>query len=123
EVDADAAAAAEEFLRSHPTGETTLGEAFRTAFATTRDAGRAPTVALTGSSWVRDLLDQLPAMRASQVPQPDAFQGTLRPYQLRGLHWLAFLDTLGIGGCLADDMGLGKAQPLDAKVLTPIGWR
>lgn len=27
------------------------------------------------------------------------------------------------GGCLiADDMGLGKAQPLDAKILTPTGW-
>ncbi|MBW3243399.1 hypothetical protein KUV57_12065 [Epibacterium sp. DP7N7-1] len=29
----------------------------------------------------------------------------------------------GTGAIIADDMGLGKAQPLDAKVLTPIGWR
>ena len=24
---------------------------------------------------------------------------------------------------LADDMGLGKAQPLDARILTPYGWK
>ena len=123
EIEADAAAVAEEFLRQHPTGKTTLGEAFRTAFATTRDAAgattgnRAPTVALSGSSWVRDLLDQLPAMRAPDVAQPTDFQGTLRPYQLRGLQWLAFLDRLGIGGCLADDMGLGKTIQLIALLL------
>ncbi|HWN27344.1 MAG TPA: DEAD/DEAH box helicase, partial [Actinomycetospora sp.] len=33
---------------------------------------------------------------------------TLRPYQRRGLSWLAFLARLGLGGVLADDMGLGK---------------
>lgn len=27
-----------------------------------------------------------------------------------------------MGGILADQMGLGKAQPLDAKILTPTGW-
>ena len=44
---------------------------------------------------------------------PGAFRGTLRPYQLRGLSWLAFLRRWGLGACLADDMGLGKtAQTL-----------
>src|SRR5206468_5736955 len=33
---------------------------------------------------------------------------TLRPYQLRGYSWLAFLRRWGLGACLADDMGLGK---------------
>ena len=42
------------------------------------------------------------------LPQPDAFQGTLRPYQLRGLAWMAFMRRFGMGACLADDMGLGK---------------
>jgi len=36
------------------------------------------------------------------------FRGQLRPYQIRGMSWLAFLKTLGFGACLADDMGLGK---------------
>jgi SNF2 family DNA or RNA helicase len=33
------------------------------------------------------------------------------------LHWLAFLDRLGIGACLADDMGLGKTIQLIALLL------
>ncbi len=40
--------------------------------------------------------------------QPHGFEGTLRPYQVRGLSWLLFLQKWGLGGCLADDMGLGK---------------
>jgi len=39
---------------------------------------------------------------------PPGVRATLRPYQLRGLSWLAFLARLGLGGVLADDMGLGK---------------
>jgi SNF2 family DNA or RNA helicase len=46
------------------------------------------------------------------VPLPDHFQATLRPYQERGLSWLAFLSSLGLGACLADDMGLGKTVQL-----------
>ncbi|MEK7727735.1 MAG: SNF2-related protein [candidate division KSB1 bacterium] len=42
------------------------------------------------------------------VPVPEKFQGTLRPYQARGLDWLYFLKEYRFGGCLADDMGLGK---------------
>ncbi|MBB5356059.1 SNF2 family DNA or RNA helicase [Anoxybacillus mongoliensis] len=42
------------------------------------------------------------------VTVPKTFQGTLRPYQQRGVDWLVFLRQLGFGGCLADDMGLGK---------------
>jgi SNF2 family DNA or RNA helicase len=41
----------------------------------------------------------------------------LRPYQRRGLDWLAFLDRCGIGTCLADDMGLGKTVQLIALLL------
>ncbi len=40
--------------------------------------------------------------------RPAGFQGTLRPYQVRGYSWLAFLRRWGLGACLADDMGLGK---------------
>ena len=39
---------------------------------------------------------------------PEAFAGTLRPYQARGMSWLHFLGRWGFGACLADDMGLGK---------------
>ena len=40
---------------------------------------------------------------------PPGFHGRLRPYQERGLAWLTFLGHLGLGACLADDMGLGKS--------------
>jgi SNF2 family DNA or RNA helicase len=36
------------------------------------------------------------------------FLGILRPYQQKGVDWLAFLHTYGFHGLLADDMGLGK---------------
>ncbi|WP_199614544.1 DEAD/DEAH box helicase [Paenibacillus alkalitolerans] len=46
--------------------------------------------------------------RTDLLPQPEAFQGTLRDYQRRGFTWLMQLRRLGFGACLADDMGLGK---------------
>jgi superfamily II DNA or RNA helicase len=47
--------------------------------------------------------------------QPPGFSGKLRGYQREGLGWMAFLREFGFGGCLADDMGVGKtAQVLAA---------
>ena len=46
--------------------------------------------------------------KIDDVPQPDTFQGVLRPYQKAGYNWLHFLNQYNFGGCLADDMGLGK---------------
>ncbi|MCU1235401.1 MAG: SNF2-related protein [Candidatus Solibacter sp.] len=40
--------------------------------------------------------------------QPPGFVGTLRDYQCEGLGWMEFLREFGFGGCLADDMGVGK---------------
>ncbi|MDH6237687.1 DEAD/DEAH box helicase [Cryobacterium sp. CG_9.6] len=42
------------------------------------------------------------------TPLPPGVTATLRPYQLQGFQWLAFLYTHRLGGILADDMGLGK---------------
>ena len=41
------------------------------------------------------------------LPEP-GFIGELRPYQQRGVDWLAFCRDAGLGCVLADDMGLGK---------------
>ena len=47
--------------------------------------------------------------------QPAGFVGQLRDYQCEGLGWMEFLREFGFGGCLADDMGVGKtAQVLAA---------
>jgi superfamily II DNA or RNA helicase len=39
---------------------------------------------------------------------PETLDADLRPYQLDGFRWLAFLWEFQLGGILADDMGLGK---------------
>ena len=40
--------------------------------------------------------------------QPEGFVGQLRDYQCEGMGWMEFLREFGFGGCLADDMGVGK---------------
>lgn len=40
--------------------------------------------------------------------QPAGFNGRLREYQREGLGWMHFLRQFSFGGCLADDMGVGK---------------
>ncbi|HSS08901.1 MAG TPA: DEAD/DEAH box helicase, partial [Acidimicrobiales bacterium] len=49
--------------------------------------------------------------RKARTP-PGGLDAVLRPYQERGLAWLAEMATLGVGGILADDMGLGKTIQL-----------
>jgi superfamily II DNA or RNA helicase len=51
--------------------------------------------------------------------QPAGFEGRLRDYQREGLGWMRFLDRFAFGGCLADDMGVGKT----AQVLALLEWR
>lgn len=59
--------------------------------------------------WLDDLRQRLKNRQTLQiVPQPQSFNGALRPYQINGLSWLAFMRDYGFGACLADDMGLGK---------------
>ncbi|ARC56971.1 RNA polymerase-associated protein RapA [Frondihabitans sp. 762G35] len=43
-----------------------------------------------------------------QAPLPAGVAASLRPYQVDGFRWLAFLHDHSLGGILADDMGLGK---------------
>ena len=70
---------------------------------------------LTATGWVRELLESTTDNESlPEVQQPPKFEGQLRPYQLTGLRWMAFLSKFGIGTCLADDMGLGKTIQLIA---------
>jgi SNF2 family DNA or RNA helicase len=92
-------------------GELTAGEALQLV----ADGGEddLPIVEVDADGPLGDLLSGHAAERLTPVPVPASFQGTLRPYQERGLSWLSFLSELGLGGVLADDMGLGKtAQTL-----------
>jgi hypothetical protein len=51
-------------------------------------------------------------------PLPESITATLRPYQLSGFHFLAYLTANQFGGILADDMGLGKTL----QTLAWIAW-
>lgn len=55
---------------------------------------------------LRPLLEGFEGIRHSNLP--NGFSGELRPYQQRGVDWLAFCREAGLGCVLADDMGLGK---------------
>lgn len=52
------------------------------------------------------------------LPTPKTLKAKLRPYQQRGLAWLAYLESLGMHPCLADDMGLGKTMQMIALLLS-----
>ena len=62
---------------------------------------------------LQSVLEQYHQHRSPKsIPDPEGFHGQLRPYQQRGLGWLAFLYQFHQGACLADDMGLGKTIQL-----------
>jgi superfamily II DNA or RNA helicase len=50
--------------------------------------------------------------------QPAGFVGSLRDYQCDGLGWMHFLRRSSFGGCLADDMGVGKTAQVLALLET-----
>jgi SNF2 family DNA or RNA helicase len=54
----------------------------------------------------------------SPIAVSEELTGILRPYQQQGLNWLNFLDDFNFGGCLADDMGLGKSIQIIAFILS-----
>jgi len=108
EVRPEEARAALEALRRGPRHTMTLAEALRTA-AGAGDRLTLPVRAFRARGWVADLLDNLSAGgRVEDLSAPEELKATLRPYQARGVAWLAFLRRFGLGACLADDMGLGK---------------
>ncbi|OZF03845.1 ATP-dependent helicase [Rhodococcus sp. 15-2388-1-1a] len=73
---------------------------------TLADPPPAPVQDIRASGWAATLLE--PGAVPETIPVPDGVNATLRPYQQRGLDWLAFMSRLGLGAVLADDMGLGK---------------
>jgi len=59
-------------------------------------------------AWKR-IKDRAGDIQIDVMPEvPTNLNATLRPYQVDGYRFLAYLATNGFGGILADDMGLGK---------------
>ncbi|HET7229498.1 MAG TPA: DEAD/DEAH box helicase [Longimicrobium sp.] len=120
EIRPDEVQAALRLFERGASGQMTAAEALRLA-ATGGDGDGEAGIEVAGveaHGWLRDLLAGEGDAKAAPAPEPPGFAGTLRPYQSRGVGWLAFLDRLGVGACLADDMGLGKTVQLLALLLS-----
>ncbi|MCL2783480.1 MAG: DEAD/DEAH box helicase, partial [Propionibacteriaceae bacterium] len=101
------------FLAKQAEGESkTVGEVIALATGMTLPDADLPIVSCEASGLLGDLLRGEAERSLKSVKVPTSFTGKLRPYQQRGVSWLAFLGALGLGACLADDMGLGKTVQL-----------
>lgn len=114
-LDRERLEAALKFWRAHKqNGEISLREALRLGLATDGEPAETagvPVAAVEAEGWVADALRELSSAserKLQLLEPPRGFAGTLRPYQVTGFSWLAFLRKWGLGACLADDMGLGK---------------
>ena len=109
QVNGEEIQAALELWKKRKGGEATLREIIQMSLGGGRIPGGLPLDGVRATGWIGDLLAELEGRAAfEELPVPEAFQGELRPYQVRGYSWLAFLRRWGLGACLADDMGLGK---------------
>ena len=106
------------FIRENPGGQMELGEAMRLALASDPSQTGVPVTGLHATGWVASIFgggsSEGVSLQLPELETPGLFKGTLRPYQKRGLSWMAFMERFGFGACLADDMGLGKTVQLIA---------
>jgi len=72
------------------------------------DLQRLGIVTAQAREWERSVRALTEANNRIEHAVPDLLHATLRPYQLTGFNWLAYLFEHRLGGVLADDMGLGK---------------
>ena len=102
-----------EFLARTPTGRKTAAEILALAASHPDDVDTPlELTSVRADGWLGELLSGTAAQSLQPLEPPPGLTATLRPYQQRGLSWLAFLSSLGLGSCLADDMGLGKTVQL-----------
>jgi SNF2 family DNA or RNA helicase len=101
--------AAMEFFKKHgESREMSLRDTVRLSLDESAELEGIQVDAVECPDWLGSLVGDLKSGKLRQLRQPKEFVGALRPYQLRGLSWLAFMRQWGLGACLADDMGLGK---------------
>ena len=72
------------------------------------DLQRLGVVSAQARDWEASVRALIEASNRIEHAVPDGLDATLRPYQLTGFNWLAYLYEPRLGGVLADDMGLGK---------------
>jgi superfamily II DNA or RNA helicase len=98
-----------ERLRRPPRTRMRVMEALGAVLAGSADID-GETVTVVAEGPLADLAERVANIAAApaQLDPPPGLVATLRPYQQRGVAWLAAMCEIGFGGCLADDMGLGK---------------
>ncbi len=102
-----------EFLDRQPARPTTAAEVIALAASHPDDLDTPlPVTSIHADGALGHLLAGSAEQVLQRLATPPGFEADLRPYQHRGLSWLAFLSDLGLGACLADDMGLGKTIQL-----------
>ena len=112
-ADLEAAAAA----LAERADQTRLSGADMLRYALGLDESTRYPVAVAGDSWAANLLRSAAEIPEHPPTRPEGFDGELRSYQANALAWLEFLDSAGLGGCLALDMGLGKTPTMLAHLL------
>jgi len=106
------------FKKQHADGEMSLGEALRIGLGGDATETGLKVTGVEAAGWISDVLNQFQnETKIELLASPPNFCGQLRPYQLTGFSWLAFLKQFGLGACLADDMGLGKTIQFIALIL------
>jgi superfamily II DNA or RNA helicase len=113
ELDQDELRAAIAHLeRLGPEPSATIGELTAMAVGTAPLANGLHVSRVTDAAGT-DIAELLAAAASGDQPlelaPPAGLHAELRPYQLRGFAWLVAMGRLGLGACLADDMGLGKS--------------
>tara|TARA_Y100001968_G_scaffold198427_2_gene181990 strand:- start:3042 stop:6215 length:3174 start_codon:yes stop_codon:yes gene_type:complete len=102
---------AEKFISNCP--DISLDDALRLTATEGNTFKKLPVHNFQAGPRLHTVLEQYHQYKAPEpLAAPPGFNGQLRPYQERGLGWLAFLYRFDQGACLADDMGLGKTIQL-----------
>ncbi|MDY6781233.1 MAG: DEAD/DEAH box helicase [Cyanobacteriota bacterium] len=98
--------------------ELAVEDALRLSTGETKTLAKLPVFNFESSGVLKELIGNLIENKPIETIEiPEGFCGELRPYQLRGVSWLAFLERWSLGACLADDMGLGKTPQFLAFLL------
>lgn len=115
---ADVRAAQAVLDKSNEQLDLSVEDALRLSTGDTKTLAKLPVVKFEPTGVLAGLLDNLSDDKSVEaIDKIKGFKGELRPYQAKGVGWLSFLETWGLGACLADDMGLGKTIQLIAFLL------
>jgi SNF2 family DNA or RNA helicase len=106
---ADVKAAQAVLNNSNEAMNLSVEDALRLSTGDTKVLAKLPVVNFAATGVLAGLINNLTDNKSVEpIAEIASFKGELRPYQAKGVGWLSFLETWGLGACLADDMGLGK---------------